>query len=135
MWEGSNRVDILNVLLPPCASWASEGMSASVEADVACCTAVPSNNGPPTFALVSAEHPLSLATHYVAVVHIGFLDDSDATSLEGYYASLGQQVIPIVADGDCGIDAMLKIVGELSTPLARKQLREELADFMVARIR
>ena len=80
------------------------------------------------------EHPLSLAPHYVAVVHTGFFDDSDTTSLEGYYRSLGQQVIPTVADGDCGIDAMLKIIGEQSTPLARKQLREELADFIVARI-
>merc|ERR1711872_1111073 len=57
VWAGSNRVDIVSVFLP---SWASEGMSALVEADVTCCAAVPSNNGPPTFAPVSAEHPLSL---------------------------------------------------------------------------
>ena len=103
MWEGSNRVDIASVFLP---SWASEGMSASVEADAACCTAVPSNNGPPTFAPVSAAHPLSTATHYVAVVHTGVIDDSDTTSLDGYYASLGQAAISTVADGDCGVDAM-----------------------------
>ena len=131
VWEGSNRVDIASVFLP---SWASEGMSASVEADAACCTAVPSNNGPPTFALVSAAYPLSTATHYVAVVHTGVFDDSDTTSLDGYCASLGQAVISIVADGDCGIVAMLKIVCERSTPLVRKQLREELANFMIARI-
>ena len=131
VWEGNNRVDIASVFLP---SWARENMSASVEADAVCCTAVPCNNGPPTFAPVSAQHPLRTATHYVAVVHTGVIDDSDTTSLDGYYASLGQQVISTVADGDCGIDAMLKIVGERSTPLARKQLREELADFMVGRI-
>ena len=42
-------------------------------------------------------------------------------------------MIPTVTDGDCGIDAMLRMLGESSTLLTRTLVRGEIADFILER--
>ena len=42
-------------------------------------------------------------------------------------------VISTVADGDCGPDAMMHMLGENSTFIARTQLREAIADYILSR--
>ena len=63
-----------------------------------------------------------------------FLDvGGDASSVDGFYGALGAAVISTVADGDCGPDAMLHMVGAMSTVDARRRLRGQIADFIVER--
>ena len=53
---------------------------------------------------------------------------------ETLYASRGVAVLPTVLDGDCAFDVMLMMLGKPSSHAARKELRLELSDYLLARV-
>ena len=125
VWEGRNRVDVTRVFLP---AWLYEKLEDNAVADAALCAAVADERGPPQWAPVSEERPAGTCSHYVVLQHSGELGpDGGNTSgfVDGFYAAVGYVVVSTKADGDCGIDALLQMLGCPSNALSRRQLREE----------
>ena len=55
--------------------------------------------------------------------------------LQGYYSSRGLAVLRTVMDGDCGIDVACQILGLLQTIAQRAVLREDIRDYLLARLK
>ena len=123
VWEGGERVDLCEVMLPP---WKAKEVTRQPAVDAIACCAVPRDAGPPDWAPVSERYPLQRCTHFVAGLSIG-IDDAtgDPDTVDGFYAARGVYVVSTVEDGDCALDCMLKMCEEVSTAETRGQLRED----------
>ena len=131
VWEGDNRVDLTKVFLP---DWAYAELSDSLNVDAAVCTGEEQGDGSRKWVPISDKHPLCTCRHYVSLCYTGVCYVSEDTStVDGFYGGLGAVVISTVADGDCGPDAMMHMLGENSTFIARTQLREAIADYILSR--
>ena len=131
VWEGNNRVDLTKVFLP---DWAYAELSDSLNVDAAVCTGEEQGDGSRKWVPISDKHPLCTCRHYVSLCYTGVCYVSEDTStVDGFYGGLGAVVISTVADGDCGPDAMMHMLGENSTFIARTQLREAIADYILSR--
>lgn len=123
VWEGRTRVDLCKAALPP---WKLEELSRAPAVDAIACCAVPQDSGPPVWAPVSEDRPLIMCNHFVAGVCTDFVDvTGDLSTVDGLYSALGVHVVSTLADGDCGLDCMLQMIQEVSTPEARRQLRQD----------
>ena len=123
VWEGRNRVDLCKAVLPP---WKLEELTREPAADAIACCAVPRDSGPPDWAPVSEEYPLILCNHFIAGVSTDFVDTTgDVSTVDGFYSALGVFVVSTVADGDCGLDCMLRMTQEVSTRESRRELRQD----------
>ena len=133
VWEGSNRIDLCKVFLP---AWALESVSTPADVDAVFCGYLRDEDGKPRWAPVSASLPAASCSHYVCGLLTDVIDEGgDDTCVDGYYAGLGVVIISTLADGDCGLDVMLHMEGKPSTFEARKNLRHELADYLVQMIK
>ena len=85
---------------------------------------------------ISEDAPLGRASHYVAGVPIPPQPRHEGElAFETYYASLGVATLPTVCDGDCALDVtsmMLELPQSFET---RKQLRVEISDYLLERMR
>ncbi len=123
VWEGEARVDLCKVVLPP---WKLEELSREPAVDAIACCAVPRDSGPPDWTPVSRDHPLWMCSHFIAGVPTDFVDATlDTSTVDGFYSALGVYIVSTVADGDCGLDCMLRMTQDVSTPEARSQLRQD----------
>ena len=67
-----------------------------------------------------------MCRRFICGVLTDFVDATrDKSTVEGFYSALGVYVVSTVADGDCGLDCMLRITREVSTREARSQLRQD----------
>ena len=123
VWEGENRVDLCKAVLP---QWKLEELTREPAADAIACCAVPRDSGPPDWAPVSGEYPLLLCNHFIAGVSTDFVDIAgDFSTVDGFYSALGVYVVSTVADGDCGLDCMLRMSQEVSTRESRREFRQD----------
>ena len=123
VWEGRHRVDVTRAYLP---GWAYDELRDTAPTDAVLCAPVPQDAGPPKWAPVSEDRPARACNHYSSLLFTGNLDmEGDESCIDGFYARLGYAVVETVADGDCGIDAMLRMVGTTSTLEARGALRQD----------
>ena len=60
---------------------------------------------------------------------------AEGSDIVTFYSKLGMAVLGAVMDGDCGIDTMCAMLQRPLTYDARKEIREELHDYLVERIR
>ena len=123
VWEGHSRVDICAQMLP---EWKVAELTRKPEADAIACCAVPRDSGPPEWAPVSSQYPLHKCSHFIAGVFTDFVEtDADPATIDGFYSAHGVYVVSTVADGDCGLDCMLRMAGEVSTTESRRRLRQD----------
>ena len=123
VWEGENKVDVTNVYLP--GSVYSELQDTAIT-DAAFCAPVPQDAGPAKWAPVDDAHPAGVCSHFLTLVSADqTVHGGDPAYVDGFYARRGMMVVSTVADGDCGIDAMLHMLGTQSTLEARDRLRED----------
>ena len=55
--------------------------------------------------------------------------------LQGFYSSKGLAILGTVMDGDCGIDVACQMLGLPQTIAQRAVLREEISDYLLARLK
>ena len=75
-----------------------------------------------------------MCTHFVAAVPMEGVCHEGGPCLQGYYSSRGLAVLGTVMDGDCGIDVACQMLGLPQTPAQRAALREEISDYLLARV-
>ena len=132
MWEGSQRVDLIETFAP----WAAGRCAVRCAVDaVACCLVPRGSGGRADLVQVSDAHPLSECKHYIASIGIGDGMEAGGNSIESYYHSIGQMVLGTVTNGDCGPDVMCQMVGREQSAASRDTLRGEIADYLQARIK
>ena len=131
VWEGSSRIDLFEALAP----WAVGRCKGHCAVDAVVCCMVPRSGGYAEMVPVSEEHPLSECRHFVSCTNIGMELSVPGTSIENFHQRLGQAILGTVTDGDCGLDVMSQMIGRPQTLASRTALREELAEFMVPRIK
>ena len=123
VWEGAVAVDWTRVHLP---DWAYAQLSNKALTDAALCAPVPQDTGHAWWAPVSETRPSRVCNHFLSLAHTGVLDEEgDPTYVDGFYARKGMAVVATVADGDCGIDALLSMLGTPSTTESRSDLRQD----------
>ena len=84
---------------------------------------------------VSETHPLTMCSHFVAAVPCPGICNEGGLGLQGYYSSKGVAVLGTVMDGDCGIDVACQMLGLPQTPAQRAALREDISDYLIARVK
>ena len=131
IWEGGGRIDLLQSYAP----WAIERCTRICAVDGVCCCLVPDEVGEAVMMPVSDTHPLSMCSHFVAAVQMHGISHEGGPSLQGYYSSRGVAVLGTVMDGDCGIDVACQMLGLPQTPAQRAALREEISDYLLARLK
>jgi len=131
VWEGSQFIDLLKVFAP----WATPFSSTPINVSAIACAVVAPPSGAVALAPISAAYPLSKTCHFVGGMdmHPDTLPD-DGCSFEVLYASLGVATMISVGDGDCALDVMTMMLGIPRSFEARKDLRIELSDYLIARI-
>ena len=131
IWEGAQFIDVLDVFAP----WAKERCTAYPPVTAVACTLMALAGGCVELIPISALHPLSQTTHFVAGIAIpGCQVMESSCSFEALYASLGVAVMATVLDGDCAFDVMTMMLGMPSTTSVRNELRIELSDYLIERI-
>ena len=131
-WEGDHRIDLLQVQAP----WAIESCTGTCAVDGVCCCLVHADEGGEVSMMpVSETHPLSMCSHFVAAVRMEGVSHEGGPGLQGYYSSRGVAVLGTVMDGECGIDVACQMVGEPQTLSQRDAMREELSDYLLARVK
>ena len=83
---------------------------------------------------VSETHPLSMCSHFVAAVPMEGVCHEGGPCLQGYDSSRGLAFLGTVMDGDGGIDVACQMLGLPQTPAQRAALREEINDYLLARV-
>ena len=144
MWEGKCRVDLLETYAP----WAKDtAMECAV--DGVCVAMKPAVAGPPEMCPITEELSAHSISHFVAGIRMDFDTFGPShscggasgpshicgTALEAFYTELGVLVVGTVADGDCGIDTMCQMVGTPQSREERYKHRQEIADFLLLRLR
>ncbi len=132
IWEGASRVDIVKAYVP----WASGRCKHECIVDgVCCCFEHVAGSAVAEMKPVSETHPLSRCTHFVAAVRMACgLGGPYPDSLVGFYSSHGSAVLGTVADGDFGRDVRCQMSGLPQTATQRNALREEIGDYLMARV-
>ena len=131
MWEGSVRVNLIQVYAP----WALDDITAEPACDGICCCSTPAvAGGAARWRPVSEKHPLNEVKHYVAGVGMGQSVTHDTTTLEGFYNAIGIALLGTVTDGDCGIDTMCIMAGLQQTAAQRLELREDIYQYIIQRV-
>ena len=131
VWEGASFIDLLEVFAP----WAQEHCTTPLPVTAVPCALVAQAGGSVELAPISAEHPLSKTSHFVAGITIPECQVLEGScSFEALYASLGVAILASVVDGDCAFDVMTMMLGIPPSWSARKDLRIELSDYLIARI-
>ena len=129
-WEGGNFINLLGVYAP----WAIE-ISRKCVITAIPCALDPKSGGIVECVPISVSAPLSKVSHYVAGMAIPPQTGRDGEeTFEAYYARLGVATMPTVCDGDCGLDVMNKMLGLPDSFATRKQLRDEISDYLLDRI-
>ena len=83
---------------------------------------------------ISAEHPLSQTVHFVAGIKMPECQVLESScSFEALYASLGVAIVASVLDGVCAFDVMAMMLGISPSSSARRGLRIECSDYLIAR--
>jgi hypothetical protein len=131
VWEGSQVINLLKVFAP----WATEFSSKRINVSAIACAVVGLPSGAVALAPISEEYPLSKTCHFVGGIGMppAALPD-DGCSFQVLYASLGVATIISVVDGDCALDVMTVMLGIPRSFEARKDLRIEISDYLIARI-
>ena len=131
VWEGSESINLLKVFAP----WETECEVKPINVSAIACAVVALPGGYVQLAPISAEYPLSKTCHFVGgmVVPAVSLPD-DCCNFEILYHSLGLVTLISVVDGDCALDVMTMMLGMPRTLQARKDLRIEISDYLMARI-
>ena len=86
---------------------------------------------------ISEDHPLHKMSHFVAGSKIPVCEAAvaeKAPRFAAFYAALGVATMPTICDGDCAVDVMHMMLGLPQTFQARKQLRIEICEYLIARI-
>ena len=133
-WEGTTRVDIINVFAP----WALAGgtrCTTLCTADAVACCLTADDDGPCVMHPVSVEHPLAecrhwLAGHYPVTLGGGAPGSTDIVAL---YHTCHVLLLGTVADGNCGPDTACIMLGIPQSRQSRKALRDEVADYICDR--
>ena len=133
IWEGENKVDLIEVYAPafqhtavaPCAV---DGVACVLRPRTDWCTM---NDLMP----VGEQFGLRHVNHWVAaVLHSGGADPAEAADpLNRFYQQRDRFVIGTVCDGDCGIDVMTQMLERAQNEETRTQLRRELYDYLMRR--
>ena len=76
-----------------------------------------------------------MCSHFVAAVRMDGVSHAGGPGLQGYYNSIGVAILGTVMDGDCGIDVACQMLGLPQTPAQRAALREEISDYLLARLK
>ena len=129
MWEGSQRIDLLQSFVP----WANESAVAdcAVQGVVCCMKAQP--NGAAEMVPVSEEHPLDQCRHFVACHQLENALECAGDSIESFYGRLGIVLLGTVVDGDCGLDTACMMLGLPQTFENRVALRQEISTYLLDR--
>jgi hypothetical protein len=131
VWEGTAFIDLLEVFAP----WAKEHCTKLLAATSVPCALVGKAGGSVELAPISAEHPLSATSHFVAGIRIPECDVLQSScSFQELYASFGVAIMATSMDGDCAFDVMTIMLGISPSSSARKDLRIELSDYLIERI-
>ena len=123
IWEGENRVDLIEAYAP----WAADTCLEQCQVQGICCAVVTSPDGRTHIQAISEEFPLHRCRHYVAAVAASMpLDASagnDALSFQAFYEARGIVLLGSVVDGDCGVDVMNMMLGKPQSLENRTELR------------
>jgi hypothetical protein len=95
----------------------------------------PAAAGAATLFPASEEHPLNECRHFLVAAPIEADVAGEGPDIVSFYTRLGVVVLGIVMDGDCGVDAMCGMLQRPQTHDARVNIREELHDYLIERIR
>ena len=134
VWEGENRIDLLEVLAPWFLEECATGRSTT---DAIACAMVRSDEGLAICAPISGDKRQTLQKmgHYVACVQVeGMEPYGEPNTVDRYYSEKGYAVLHTVCDGDCGIDTMCFIIGLPNTVETRTALREVPCRSSIAKV-
>ena len=129
MWEGSNRVDLIQSYAP----WAADTAVAECAVDGIVCCLRSLDDGRVEMVPVSEEHPLHECRHFVAGHKFTGELECEGTSMQAFYGRLGVALLGTVADGDCGLDTACMMLGIPQTAAHRDALRREVSDYLCER--
>ena len=121
MWEGEERVDLLDTFAP----WALEHCNRICGVDGVCCCLEVASSGHPVMRPVSSDNPLHECKHFVACTSIDGDLACDGMSFQAFYQRLGVILLGTVVDGDCGLDVCCQMLSLPQTFENRVALREE----------
>ena len=130
MWEGANRIDIVHTFAP----WQDERCQEACSVDGVCCCLMPAVAGAARLVPVSEDAPLNQCQHFVAAALMDAME-AEGSGIVPFYSRLGAAVLGTVMDGDCGIDTMCMMLRRPQTIDARKEIRQELHDYLMERVR
>ena len=131
MWEGANRIDIVHTFAP----WQDERCQEACSVDGVCCCLMPAVAGAARLVPVSEDAPLNQCQHFVAAALMDANMEAEGSGIVPFYSRLGAAVLGTVMDGDCGIDTMCMMLRRPQTIDARKEIRQELHDYLMERVR
>ena len=123
MYEGESRIDLVDAYCPWAAD--SETCNQPCLVDGICCCMIPSARGAADMMPVSADHPLSLCTHYVAGAIMDIPVPGDDKTIAGFYSNRRIAVVETVTDGDCGLDTMTLMAGLERSLQTRNDIRQD----------
>ena len=130
-WEGKELVDLLKVFAP----WADDCTNECPVYAIPCAL-IAQPQGTAALAPISEEHPLDTCCHFVGGMKIPGTAVADKNfKFEVLYASIGIAILGTVLDGDCGLEVMTMMLAQPSSFNARQQLRTEISDYLMDRIR
>lgn len=122
VWLGENRVDILNVFTEVnCADFSEPP-----------CDAVATRISHKGLHHVSEQTPMSMVNHWVVAEPFRLGGRPVRGDCGTFYNDLGYSIVETVADGDCGFDAMIAMLGGKvhGKVASRSALRREVAAFV-----
>ena len=128
LWEGAQRVDLLQTIAP----WADHCTGPGVCEGVCCCLKA-EEGGAAVFCPVSDETPLNMCRHFIACTRLDAALETGGTSIQAFYNRLGIVLLGTVCDGDCGPDFACMALGFPQTVLERAKLRESVSDYIADR--
>ena len=130
LWEGASKVDLMQTFAP----WAIDQCVAECAVHAVCVCFAVSDGGAARMVPVSEAHPLHETRHFVAAIPIPADCDCTEDSIQGFYQRRGLVMLGTVMDGDCGADCGCQMLGISQTADERRQLREEVSDYLIQRI-
>jgi hypothetical protein len=123
------EIDIMNVFAPQLmdATWAMEPYATRL---ILCGSSGCGADGRPIW----VPRGWAGASHFMAGVPLGRAAVAAArgSSVAAVFGRLGVQVVPTIADGDCGPDALNIVTGSARSVFNRNALRTEISDTMIA---
>ena len=132
MYEGGTFTDLLQVYVP----WAHKTELRSLHVMAIACALKPQEGSSHSeLVAVSDRLPLKDVNHFVAGIRCqDRAVDLETCDFETKYATEGVAVIRTVADGDCALDVMTKMLGVPGSLQARTDLRADISDYLMDRI-